>query len=546
MLTTAARTLMIECSAHACLNACEQSTAKHEITLPDGTKIHIDTAGLAWLKERSVPESTLHDSVCKSIVDALKEHGIRVPSRIVIKQMVTALLDQPLQVLPADDTFADDLIGMSRTFLKGNKKGVSLRDPGLPFRVSERLNITLVDSWVRGANRHVVKKPNDVRAVKDVQRQDLLCQGLRDDAAGGRLCFSTAASGLLAINIAGAGKQALPACVDGTAYHGQGHEFDDESGETTADDGKAAAKAIIRKSFSNDKGLLMFGAENASALEEVIAEDKPVVLPLTDPCIAKVVTEYSPTLRAAKGMEKLCKAFLVQSASGNTTVVFTCLQPSVMSNGANIHRLGNMAIEFFHEWMRAFSTMCGGAGELFEPFTTVYESPLYALLTKSGAAQITELVRQQITVVPHLFVCACVPHLALRLLPLSLAAARGGADPERRLRAFTELGRRHGQPRDGRGRGAGRALFEEAEAHDDAVDGACRDCVRGARARACGDAGPQDHGAPQGARRRSVRRPGVGAAGQGRRGRQGDQCDEERCGGRPCGRSREARRRAEA
>ena len=85
---------------------------------------------------------------------------------------------------------------------------------------------------------------------------------------------------------------------------------------------------------------------------KVIAEDGLVVLPLSDTCIAQRVPKYSSSLRAAKGMDKLAKSYLVQSANGNTTIVFTCMQLSVLSNPANIHRLGNLGIEFFHEWMR--------------------------------------------------------------------------------------------------------------------------------------------------------------------------------------------------
>ena len=62
----------------------------------------------------------------------------------------------------------------------------------MTYRAPKRLAITIMDSWVRGQNHHVVTKAEDVRGVESVERADLFRQGLRDDTAGGHLCNSTA------------------------------------------------------------------------------------------------------------------------------------------------------------------------------------------------------------------------------------------------------------------------------------------------------------------------------------------------------------------
>jgi hypothetical protein len=83
--------------------------------------------------------------------------------------------------------------------------------------------------------------------------------------------------------------------------------------------------------------------------------------------------------------------------SRHTCLVFTCMQvASTVGSPGNVHRAGNFAIPFIHEWIRAYVSLAKAPrkDEMFPPFSSVKESLLYSLQTKSGAAKITECLRK--------------------------------------------------------------------------------------------------------------------------------------------------------
>ena len=176
-------------------NACEQPVCEtHAITLPGGRIVYIDSSQLDAIMKNTVPsnKNDAHEIFEASIVEGLKDAGGKVPSRKVIKAMVSSVFDKAAGVLGPNDKLADGLVQLACDFLTRNPKGISLVDPGVTYRAPKRLAITIMDSWVRGQNRHVITKAEDVRGVESVERADLFRQGLRDDTAGGHLCNSTA------------------------------------------------------------------------------------------------------------------------------------------------------------------------------------------------------------------------------------------------------------------------------------------------------------------------------------------------------------------
>ena len=90
-------------------------------------------------------------------------------------------------------------------------------------------------------------------------------------------------------------------------------------------------------------------------------------------------------------MEDDHNAMVIRDDGGNTCLVFTCMQiASTIASPANVHCVGNFAIGFLHEWIRAFLVLAGAPRhEIFPLFTSTKESLLHHLLTKSGSAEIT-------------------------------------------------------------------------------------------------------------------------------------------------------------
>ena len=81
---------------------------------------------------------------------------------------------------------------------------------------------------------------------------------------------------------------------------------------------------------------------------------------------------------------------------GHPCLVSTCWQVALTIGGKkNVHRAGNFTIPFIQEWTRAFLYLANPPRhDMFPPFTSVKESLLYDLQTKSGAGKITEILHK--------------------------------------------------------------------------------------------------------------------------------------------------------
>jgi hypothetical protein len=68
---------------------------------------------------------------------------------------------------------------------------------------------------------------------------------------------------------------------------------------------------------------------------------------------------------------------------------------STVGGPQSAHRSGNFAIQFFHEWIRAFLIFANAPRHhIFPQYTTIKESLLNSFLFKVGAAKITAMLRQ--------------------------------------------------------------------------------------------------------------------------------------------------------
>jgi hypothetical protein len=132
---------------------------------------------------------------------------------------------------------------------------------------------------------------------------------------------------------------------------------------------------------------------------------------VSDDDISVLVNKYPKNLRSLYGMEDSLKAMIVYDCSGNICLAFTCMQiASMIASPANVHRLGNCAIPFFHEWIRGFLEIAGAINHpsIFPPFTSTKESILHKLLTKDGSTKVTALLREnKILPIDVEYLCPC-------------------------------------------------------------------------------------------------------------------------------------------
>ena len=96
------------------------------------------------------------------------------------------------------------------------------------------------------------------------------------------------------------------------------------------------------------------------------------------------------------GREDDHKAMIVHDDGGQPYLVFICMQiASAIASPANVHRVGNFAIGFVHEWIRVFLVHTGAPRhDIFPPFTATKDSLLYGLLTKDGSQKITQMLHK--------------------------------------------------------------------------------------------------------------------------------------------------------
>jgi hypothetical protein len=96
--------------------------------------------------------------------------------------------------------------------------------------------------------------------------------------------------------------------------------------------------------------------------------------------------------------------------------VFTCMQFASTTGGPNsVHRPGNFAIAFFHDWIRAFLIFANAPRyHFFQLYTTIEESLLNSLLLKVGATKITAMLCQDgLICETEVFLCPCGVNLCM-------------------------------------------------------------------------------------------------------------------------------------
>jgi hypothetical protein len=107
---------------------------------------------------------------------------------------------------------------------------------------------------------------------------------------------------------------------------------------------------------------------------------------------------------------------------------------SAIASSTNVHRVGNFAIGFFHEWIRAFLILTGAPRrDIFPPFTSVKESLLHRLLTKSGSAEISRMLHEN----------DLLPGTVDYLCPDEVCKGRAQTDESNAKRSQSMMGRAH-------------------------------------------------------------------------------------------------------
>jgi hypothetical protein len=200
----------------------------------------------------------------------------------------------------------------------------------------------------------------------------------------------------MAIALTGSKDSPPPLIADVVAGHNQLVDFDSSSGSTSIDDDKLFAKNLINEALEKRSALWVEGKDGEVALFEIIKEKNLSVDLVSDDDISVLVYKYPKNLRSHYGMEHSHKAMIVYDCSGNICLAFTCMQiASAIASPANVHRLGNCAIGFFHEWIRGFLVIAGAPRhcDIFPPFTTAKKSILHDLLTNVGSTKVTALLQ---------------------------------------------------------------------------------------------------------------------------------------------------------
>ena len=116
---------------------------------------------------------------------------------------------------------------------------------------------------------------------------------------------------------------------------------------------------------------------------------------LTDEMIARRVPGFG-NLRAKVGRSDHLAMLVSDAERTQSCYVFTCMQfASTVGGPQSAHRSRNFAIQFFHDWIRAFLIFANARRHhIFPPYTTIEESLLNSFLFKVGAAEITAMLRQ--------------------------------------------------------------------------------------------------------------------------------------------------------
>jgi len=201
--------------------------------------------------------------------------------------------------------------------------------------------------------------------------------------------------GVLSVALTVDAESAPPLIADLVPGHNQTIEFDKMSGSTGIDEGQEFAKPLIRESLRLRRAIFIEGDAGKKVVLDVIREEGLIVEYLTDKMIAERVPGFG-NLRAKVGRSDHLAMLVSDAERTQSCYVFTCMQfASAVGGPQSAHRSGNFAIQFFHDWIRAFLIFANAPRHhIFPPYTTIDQSLLNSFLFKVGATKITAMLRQ--------------------------------------------------------------------------------------------------------------------------------------------------------
>jgi hypothetical protein len=172
------------------------------------------------------------------------------------------------------------------------------------------------------------------------------------------------------------------------------------------------------------RAVFIEGEAGKNAALDVIEEEDLIVEYLTDEMIARRVPGFG-NLRAKVGRSDHLAMLVSDAERTQSCYVFTCMQFASTAGGPqSAHRSGNFAIQFFHDWIRAFLIFANAPRHhIFPPYTTIEESLLNSFLFKVGAAEITAMLRQDG------LICKTEVFLSHGEVHLGMPKRRKGEDP---------------------------------------------------------------------------------------------------------------------
>jgi hypothetical protein len=332
-------------------------------------------------------------------------------------------LEHPFKTIPANPELANKLVVIAKKLLETNTIKVVLDDAGYSYRLPTN-DSALFSSWPRADNDHVVASSDEVRPVANMTKDKILRAGLRTEGERTRLCMTYAFMGVLSVALTADAKSAPPLIADLVPGHNQTIEFDKMSGSTGIDEGQEFAKPLISESLRMRRAVFIEGEAGKNAALDVIKEEDLIVEYLTDEMIARRVPGFG-NLRAKVGRSDHLAMLVSDAERTQSCYVFTCMQfASTVGGRQSAHRSGNFAIQFFHDWIRAFLIFANAPRHhIFPPYTTIEESLLNGFLFKVGAAKITAMLRQDG------LIRETEVYLSLGEVHLGMPMIRNGKDP---------------------------------------------------------------------------------------------------------------------
>ena len=280
-------------------------------------------------------------------------------------------LEHPFKTIPANPELANKLVVIAKKLLETKTIKVVLDDAGYSYRLPTN-DSALFSSWPRADNDHVVTSSDEVRPVANMTKDQILRAGLRTEGERTRLCMTYAFMGVLSVALTADAKSAPPLIADLVPGHNQTIEFDKMSGSTCIDEGQEFAKPLISESLRMRRAIFIEGGAGKKVVLDVIKEEDLIVDYLTDEMIAERVPGFG-NLRAKVGRSDHLAMLVSDAERTQSCYVFTCMQfASTVGGPQSAHRSGNFAIQFFHDWIRAFLIFANAPRHhIFPPYTTI-------------------------------------------------------------------------------------------------------------------------------------------------------------------------------